>query len=189
MTKAATNRPRKPHRLQAPSRTGADSQHTALNRRRHLRSPGCTRRSARSGSRRGRDTTSIERLIACGRAVSRLRTRELSGPWDGDHQDRGRASLRARSPNSEARSCLLADQLDPVAVGVADEADAVALGAAAGAVGGLLGLDAFGGEALQGALEVVDGEGDVVVAAADGRRSRRRGCRSAPGAGPRRACP
>jgi len=53
---------------------------------------------------------------------------------------------------------LLADQLDAVAVGVADEADAVALGAGAGAVGRLLGLDAFAGEPPEGAVEVVDGE-------------------------------
>ena len=42
----------------------------------------------------------------------------------------------------------------------------VALGAAAGAVGRLFGLDAVGGEALEGGVEVVDDEGDVVVAGA-----------------------
>lgn len=56
----------------------------------------------------------------------------------------------------DASGSLLADQLDAVAVGVADEGDAVALGAAAGAVGGLFGLDAVGGEALEGGVEVVD---------------------------------
>ena len=47
-------------------------------------------------------------------------------------------------------AALLADQLDPVAVGVADEGDAVALGAAAGAVGGLLRLDALRRPAARG---------------------------------------
>ena len=42
----------------------------------------------------------------------------------------------------------------------------MALGATAGAVGRLFGLDAEGGEALEGAVEVLDAEGDVVVAGA-----------------------
>jgi hypothetical protein len=62
---------------------------------------------------------------------------------------------------------LLADQLDPVAVRVADEADPVALGTAAGAVRRLLRLDALGRELLEGAVEVVDGDRDVVVAGAE----------------------
>jgi len=56
------------------------------------------------------------------------------------------------------------DELDAVAVGIADEGDTAAGGAAAGAVGRLLGLDALLGEAAEGAVEVADGEGDVVVA-------------------------
>ena len=42
----------------------------------------------------------------------------------------------------------------------------MALGATAGAVGGLFGLDAEVGEAGEGGVEVVDAEGDVVVAGA-----------------------
>ena len=82
---------------------------------------------------------------------------------------RWRNALFSDSTNSAVRppaARLSADQLDAVAVGVAEEADQVALGAAAGAVGGLFGLDAVGGEALEGGVEVVDREGDVVVAGA-----------------------
>src|SRR5215213_3560104 len=56
------------------------------------------------------------------------------------------------------------DQLDAVAVRIADEADPRA--ALAHAVGRLLGLDAVPAEPLEGAVEVVDGERDVVVARA-----------------------
>src|SRR6188474_155393 len=61
---------------------------------------------------------------------------------------------------------LRLNYLDAVPIGIAQEADAVALGAAAGAVGRLFGLDALGGECLERSVEVVDREGDVVVAAA-----------------------
>jgi hypothetical protein len=54
------------------------------------------------------------------------------------------------------------DQLDAVAIGVADEGDAAAGGAAAGAVGGLLGLDAVIGEGRQGAVELVGVDAVVV---------------------------
>ena len=102
-------------------------------------------------------------------AMSRLPNRKRPGPDASPRAgtERPDPTRRRRHQPRLAPSALLADQLDPVAVRVADEADAVALGAAAGAVGGLLGLDAFGGEALEGAVEVVDGEGDVVVAGAE----------------------
>ena len=42
----------------------------------------------------------------------------------------------------------------------------MALGAAAGAVGGLLGFDAFANKALENPVQILDEEGDVVVAGA-----------------------
>src|SRR5687767_6811060 len=59
----------------------------------------------------------------------------------------------------------LLDQLDAVAVGVAHEADPVA--ALPHAVGRLLRLDALARQLAQRAVEVVDGERDVVVARAE----------------------
>ena len=68
----------------------------------------------------------------------------------------------ATAPASLARAL---DQLDPVVVRVADEAQARA--ALADAVRRLLRLDPDLGEALEGCVEVVDGECDVAVARAD----------------------
>ena len=65
---------------------------------------------------------------------------------------------QARSPNAFGQRKSLS--------GVSDEADAVAFGAAARAVGRLFGLDADLGELGEGGVEVVDAEGDVVVAGA-----------------------
>ena len=87
-----------------------------------------------------------------------------SAPRPPRHRRHRKASAAA-SPRRPA-SPLLADQLDAVPVRVADEGDPVALGAPARAVGRLLGLDAVAGEPLEGSVEVVDGEGDVVVAGA-----------------------
>ena len=88
-----------------------------------------------------------------------------------------RLAAESVSAGTKHHGPLLADQLDAVAVRVADEGDPVALGAPARAVGRLLGLDAVAGEPLEGSVEVVDGEGDVVVAGAVVVLGRRRGCR------------
>src|SRR5919108_1998028 len=56
------------------------------------------------------------------------------------------------------------DQLDPVAVRVAHEADARALGAASGPVRRLLRIDPVRRQSLERAVEVLDGQRDVVVA-------------------------
>src|SRR3954465_2967217 len=65
---------------------------------------------------------------------------------------------------STARCLPALDELDPVAVRIADEAQARA--ALADAVRRLLGLDALLREALERAVEVLDGDRDVVVAGA-----------------------
>src|SRR4051812_8936574 len=57
------------------------------------------------------------------------------------------------------------DELDPVAVRIAHEAEPRA--ALANAVGRLLGLDPLLAEALERAVEVLDGDRDVVVAGAE----------------------
>src|SRR3954447_24324136 len=57
------------------------------------------------------------------------------------------------------------DELDPVAAGVAHEADPRAAGPQP--VGRLLRVDALLGEPLERPVEVVDGQGDVVVARAE----------------------
>ena len=73
---------------------------------------------------------------------------------DGDRYQSPIPSLMRNAARSliDGRAALLADQLDAVAVGVANEGDAVALGAATGAIGGLFGLDAVGGEILEGGV-------------------------------------
>src|SRR5215218_930077 len=63
------------------------------------------------------------------------------------------------------RVSALLDQLDAVAVGVAHEADPVT--ALAHPVRRLLGGDALSGQLAERAVEVVDGERDVVVAGAE----------------------
>src|SRR3954447_15068732 len=85
-------------------------------------------------------------------AVRRRRTTVCDGSGSGVLRCRERAAV---------------DQLDAVAVGVLDEADAPDLRAAAGVEGRLLGLDSDLGERGQERVEVVDRQGDVVVAVAE----------------------
>src|SRR4051794_6975845 len=66
---------------------------------------------------------------------------------------------------STARCLPALDELDPVAVRIADEAQARA--ALADAVRRLLGLDALLAQALEGAVEILHGDRDVVVAGAE----------------------
>src|SRR5215211_1356888 len=77
-------------------------------------------------------------------------------------------SLNEKVARAGARPALLAaavDQFDAVAVGILDEAEPGA--AVADAVRLALGLDPLIGQAGEGLIEVVDGEGDVPVAGAD----------------------
>src|SRR5215218_9961871 len=68
-------------------------------------------------------------------------------------------------PASSARSRLSLDQLDPVAVRIAYEAESRA--ALPHSVGRPLGVDAVGRQLLEGAVEVLYRESDVVVAGAE----------------------
>src|SRR3954470_3765875 len=72
-------------------------------------------------------------------------------------------SMTARRRSLTASASL--DELDAIAVGVADETDPRA--ALAQPVRRLLGLDAMAAQPLEGAVEVVDGQRDVVVARAE----------------------
>ena len=86
-----------------------------------------------------------------------------------DQGGRGLARRRSGRPTRAARpggDLTHLDQLDAVPIRVADEADAGALGAATGPVGGLLRIDSLGGQSLEGAVEVLDADRDVVVAGA-----------------------
>src|SRR3954469_6982514 len=73
-----------------------------------------------------------------------------------------RNELEPQSTTARRRSATLAalDELDAVAVRVAHEADPRAAGP--DRVRRLLGLDALRGEVGEGAVEVLDGHGDVV---------------------------
>src|SRR3954453_8106583 len=100
--------------------------------------------------------------------ISSVRLHQPRPPCSPHEKTTRRNEFDPRSMTARRRSLTASasfDQLDAVTVGIAHEADPRA--ALADPVGRLLGFDAVAAEPLEGAVEVVDGERDVVVARAE----------------------
>src|SRR3954454_20864820 len=125
--------------------------------------------SARSiGSGASSPAASSPAPTRTGSWMSSVRRHHACPPCSPHEKTTRRNEFDPRSMTARRRSLTASasfDQLDAVAVGVAHEADPRA--ALPDPVGRLLGLDAVAAEPLERAVEVVDGQRDVVVARAE----------------------
>src|SRR5213083_880552 len=99
-----------------------------------------------------------------------MRSAHTSRSWACSYQPSRRAPTKSARHGDVRSSTGLSlraalDELDPVLVRIAHEAQARA--ALADRVGRTLGLDALPGQALQGRVQIVDGDRNVAVAGAD----------------------